>query len=143
MPCPTPTLTPSPTQTGQTMNPLLPNKIPELLTRIDHAINGELISVVMNNPQNFTIELSVQDKNRGYDWINIAFEIDGIKDAKLLDENKLHLVDMSMGITILHDDATVGIAIGEYRNADTMKDSLLYLIGSSMKYEERAFSVNA
>ena len=122
------------------MKPLLSNQIPELLTRIDNAIDAQLVSVTMNNPQNFTLELSVQDKNRGYDWINIAFEIDGIIDAKLLDEEKISMVDMSDGLTILAEEKYYGIAVGRYKSIDALKDAVLYLIGSSIKYEERPFS---
>ena len=122
------------------MKPLLPKQIPELLTRIDHAIDGELRSIIMNHPQSFTVELSVQDKNRGYDWINIAFEVDGIVDARLIDEEKLELVDMSEGLSILIEEGTFSLAIGKYKRLETLKDATLYLIGSSIKYEERPFS---
>ena len=121
------------------MKPLLPQKFQELLTRIDQAKGGELISVTMNNPQNFTIELSVQDKNRAYDWINIAFEVDGIIDARLLDDKSLTLVDMSEGISLLEEDGEVGISIGKYNALRTLRDAKLFLLGQSIKYEERAF----
>jgi len=122
------------------MKPLLPNKTAELLTRIDDATDGELISIIMNNPQNFTVELSVQDKNRGYDWINIAFEIDGVIDANLLDEGKLSLVDMSEGITLLFEEGLYGIGVGDYKSIEALKSAPVYLIGNALKYEERPFS---
>jgi len=121
------------------MKPLLPNKTPELLTRIDNAVDGELYAVTMNSPLNFTIELSVQDKNRGYDWINIAFEVDGVSDANLIEDNKLSLVDMSEGVSILFEDDVCAIGIGNYKSIDSVKSATLYLVGSSLKYEERPF----
>ena len=121
------------------MTPLLPNKIPELLTRIDNAIDGELFSVTMNTPQNFTIELSVQDKNRGYDWINIAFEIDGVIDATLIDDTKLSLVNMSEGISLTYNDGIFGVGVGAYNSVDALKSATLYLLGNALKYEERPF----
>ena len=121
------------------MTPLLPNKIPELLTRIDQASGGELFSVTMNTPQKFTIELSVQDKNRGYDWINIAFEVDGIIDAHLIDDTKLSLVDMSEGISVCHENGLYAVGIGKYNSIDALKSATLYLIGNALKYEERPF----
>ena len=121
------------------MKPLLSNKIPELLTRIDHAIGGELISLTMNNPQNFTIEFSVQDKNRGYDWINIAFEVDGLSDAKLIEDTKLSYVDLSEGISILYKEGLVLLGIGKYESSESSKDAILFLEGNSVKYEERPF----
>ena len=122
------------------MKPLLPNKTAELLTRIDDATDGELVSIIMNNPQNFTVELSVQDKNRGYDWINIAFEIDGVVNANLLDEAKLSLVDMSEGITLLFEEGLYGIGVGDYKSIEALKSAPVYLIGNALKYEERPFS---
>ena len=122
------------------MKPLLPNKAKELLTRIDNAIDGEIYAVTMNNPQNFTIELSVQDKNRGYDWINIAFEIDGVSDARLIEDEKLSLVSLDEGISLLSENGSIGIAIGHFTTLSTLKDAVVYLVGSSVKYEERNFS---
>jgi len=122
------------------MRPLLEKQLTELLDRIDHATHGEIVSVTMNHPQNFTVELSVQDKNRGYDWINIAFEIDGIVDANLLDDNRLSMIDMSEGITLLFEDGHYALAVGSYNNIAALKSATLYLVGNSIKYEERPFS---
>ena len=121
------------------MKPLLANKSPELLTRIDTAIDGELYAVTMNSPLNFTIELSVQDKNRGYDWINIAFEVDGVSDARLIEDDKLSLVDMSEGISVVFEEGVCAIGIGDYKTIASIKSAALYLIGSSLKYEELPF----
>ena len=121
------------------MTPLLPQKFQELLTRIDHAKDGELISVTMNNPQNFTIEFSVQDKNRGYDWINIAFEIDGINDARFIDDNSLSLIDMSEGISLVEENGEIGLSVGAYSTVSALRDAKLFILGQSVKYEERPF----
>ena len=121
------------------MKPLLKNKSTELLTRIDKAIDGELISVVMNNPQSFTVEFSVQDKNRGYDWINIAFEVDGVIDAKLIEDSKIAFVDMSDGISLIYEEGIVLLAVGNYNTLQSAKSATLYLEGTTIKYEERPF----
>ncbi len=121
------------------MKPLLSNKTNELLERIDNAIDGELHSVTMNSPINFTIEFSVQDANRGNDWINIAFEIDGVSDARLIEDNKLPFVDMSEGVSIVFEGSVCGLAIGKYSSINALEDATLYLLGSSIKYEERPF----
>lgn len=122
------------------MKPLLANKTTELLTRIDNAVDGELYAVTMNSPLNFTIELSVQDKNRGYDWINIAFEIDGVHDARLIEDEKLSLVNMSEGVSILFEDGTCAVGVGKYNSIESIKSAGLYLIGTTVKYEERPFN---
>ena len=122
------------------MKPLLADKTTELLTRIDNAIDGELFTVTMNSPLNFTIELSVQDKNRGYDWINIAFEVDGVSDARLIEDKKLSLVDMSEGISIVFEEGNYALGVGGYNSLDAIRSASLYLVGSSLKYEERPFN---
>jgi len=124
------------------MKPLLKNKSSELLTRIEKAIDGELYSITMNNPQNFTVELSVQDKNRGYDWINIAFEIEGVSDAKLLEDAQVTFIDMSEGITLLHEGSSILFAIGNYNTIESAKNAGMFLEGSSLKYEERPFQTH-
>ena len=88
---------------------------------------------------NFTVEFSVQDANRGNDWINIAFEFDGVSDARLVENNKLPFVDMSEGITVVIEEGICGLAIGRYSSIAALKDATLYLVGSSIKYEERPF----
>lgn len=122
------------------MKPLTPANIDDLLDRIYDAEGGELRSIVMHNPTRFTVTLSVQDTNRGNDWINIAFEINGVSDAKLIDDDKLKFVDMDGGVSILYEGDEVGFAFGDYGYIDSAKDSIIYLIGKSIKYEELPFS---
>jgi len=122
------------------MKPLQATSTNQLLTRIDNAIGGEIHEVVMNSPVNFTIEFSVQDANRGNDWINIAFEVDGVSDARLIEDDKLAFVDMGEGISLVIEERACGLAIGRYASLEALKSAPLYLIGTSMKYEERPFS---
>ena len=121
------------------MKPLNKKSASELLTRIDHGIDAEVKSLVMNNPTNFTIELSVQDKNRGYDWINIAFNVDAVCDANLLDEHKLSFLDLNDGISLVFEGDLYGFGVGSYKNISALQASSLYLVGHSMKFEERLF----
>ncbi len=122
------------------MKPLISTQKTNLLNRIDNAVDGELYAVTMNSAENFTIELSVQDANRGHDWINIAFEIDGVSDARLLDDSKISMVDMSEGISIVFEDGSCAVGIGQYNSIEAMKSAALYLIGTTLKYEERPFN---
>lgn len=122
------------------MKPLLATKTDELLTRIDNAVGGELRSVVMNSPLNFTVELSVQDANRGHDWVNIAFEVDGVSNARLIDDEKLPFVDMSDGISVIFENGSCAVSVGKYHSLEAMESAVLFLKGSSIKYEERLFN---
>ncbi len=111
-----------------------------LLERIDHAIDGVVRSVTIQSPTVMTITLSVQDKGREYDWINIAFEVSSIMDARLVDESKLAFLDMSEGISVLADGHQVGIGIGRSSSIDNLKDLPLFLLGDAIKYEELNFN---
>ncbi len=122
------------------MKPLTTANVDDLLDRIFDAEGGELRSIVMNNPASFTITLSVQDANRGNDWINIAFEVNSVFDAKLIDDNKFGFVDMDGGVSIVYEDDNVAFSFGDYGTIESAKDSIMYLIGKSVKYEERPFS---
>lgn len=122
------------------MRPLTSASSATLLKRIDNATGGELRSLVMSSPTTCTLTLSVQDRNRGFDWINIVFEVSGLSDARMLDDNKLAFVDMSDGITIVFDKERAGLGIGTYNSIDALRSSTLYLIGNSIKYAEADFS---
>ena len=111
-----------------------------LLKRIDHAIDGVIRSVTIQSPTVMTITLSVQDKGREYDWINITLEVSGIVDARFVDESKLSFLDMSEGISVIVDGHQAGVGIGKCSGIDNLKDLPLYLLGDSVKYEELNFS---
>ncbi len=122
------------------MKPLTAANASALLERIEYAKDGELRSIIMKDPTTFTVTFSVQDKNRGFDWINIAFEISDIHDARLIDDSKFNFIDMSDGVSILFEDGDCGFVFGNYRSLASANDSVMYLIGKSIKYEELPFS---
>ena len=86
------------------------------------------------------LRMSVQDKNRGFDWLDIIFEVNGITNAQLLDDGKLAYVDMSEGISIIMDGECVGLGVGSYASIDALQSSPLFFIGSGIKYAETDFS---
>jgi hypothetical protein len=122
------------------MKPLTTANVDNLLDRIFDAEGGILRSIAMNGPTTCTVTLSVQDENRGNDWINIAFEVNGISDAHLIDDAKFGLVDMDDGISIIYEDKAVSFAFGDYGSIEASKGSIVYMIGASIKYEEQPFS---
>lgn len=122
------------------MRPLTASSTSSLMERIENVKDGELRSIVMKDPTTFTLTFSVQDKNRGFDWLNIAFEISGIYDARLIDDKKLAFVDMSDGVSIVFEDSECGLLFGYYRSLDSAADSVIYMLGDSIKYEELPFS---
>ncbi len=110
---------------------------------LERILNGEgamLRSLTVKGPTFAALTLSVQDKQRGFDWINITFEIGGMNDARLLDDKQLGFIDTDEGITLLFEDGVCGIGVGRYSTLEALKSAPLYLTGSSLKYEEGAFS---
>ncbi len=112
-------------------------------TLLARTLNGEgamLRSLNMQGPTTALLTLCVQDKHRGFDWINITFEVSGIQDAKLVNDNQLDFIDTEDGITLLFEEGVWGLGIGRYQTTEALKSAPLYLIGTSLKYEEAPFS---
>ena len=108
-------------------------QILSLLERIQYAKEAQNLHVSLLSATSIELQLSVQDANRGYDWIDVAFRVDGVSDAKLLDDAALLHVDIDEGISC--DKGA--IAIGEYKSKERYSDAVFYILGKSLKYEER------
>ncbi len=108
------------------------------LERFEHFKDAEFRSVEILSPQHIKLHFAVQDKARAYDWIGMAFDFYGVKDAKLVDETKLQFIDMSEGITIRKDKFFL-FAIGEYNSGTNIKDSIFYIKADDIKYTQGSF----
>lgn len=106
--------------------------------RIDHVKHGEVRSITPLSPTSIEIRFSVQDIARGYDWIDVAFRIDGVRDAKLASDNVLRSLDMSEGITAEISGSGCALALGNY--SGRAHEAPLYIIATSIGYEELPFS---
>lgn len=122
------------------MKPLNPNAAKQLLERIENARDAELRSVTVIDPTTMQLRLSTQDRNRGFDWIDIVFEISGISDAQLVDDAKLPYVDTTEGLSLIFDSEMVGLGVGDYTSLEALPASTLFFIGRSIKYAEADFS---
>ena len=120
------------------IKPLSASGLNSLMTRIENAVQGEIRSLIPVSPTSIKIRFSVQDVARGYDWIDVAFQIDGVNDAKLVSDNVLRALDMSEGITVELTSSSAALAIGEY--SGRCNEAPLYIIGTSIGYEELPFS---
>ena len=116
------------------MKPLATKEqIASLLRRIDYAKGAQNLHVSMLTPTSIELQLSVQDAHRDYDWIDIVFRVEGVNDAKLLDDSAFLHVDMDEGIS-----CDVGaIAIGKYKSKKRYNDAVFYMLGETLMYEER------
>ncbi len=119
------------------VKPLSTQSLKALCERIDYARNGEIHSLNPLSPTSIEIRFSVQDKARGFDWIDIAFVIDGVSDAKLVSDNTLRMLSLDEGITVEMDNMKAALAIGDYKGR--IEDAPLYIIGTVIGYKECAF----
>ncbi|MBD3799308.1 hypothetical protein [Sulfuricurvum sp.] len=119
------------------IKPLSSSTLKGLLERIDSASGGEIRSLNPLSPTSIEIRFSVQDVARGYDWIDVAFRIDGVQDAKLVSDNVLRSLDMSEGITVELTSNGAALAIGSY--SGRCDEAPLYILGASIGYEELPF----
>ncbi len=122
------------------MKPLTPSGALQLLERLESLSDAQPREIIMKSPTSVSMEFSVQDAHRGFDWINIVFEIEGVSDARLLDDVNLKHADMSEGAAFVFDAQYVGFANGQHTTLSSMTEAQFYAIGNSVKYEERPFS---
>ena len=119
------------------MKPLSKNDLPAFLERFDGIQGGELVSLEILSPAAFKIALTVQDKNRAFDWVNLNLELSGVNDAKLVDDSALKAIDMQAGGNIVFTDEGIEVGFGsrEYLS------SPLHLRAETLKYEETDFNL--
>ena len=119
------------------MKPLSKNDLQAFLERFDNLSGGELISLETISPIAFKIALTVQDKNRAFDWVNLNFEFSSVTDAKLLEDSALKAVDMEEGVNINYTDEGIEVGFG----SQEYLSSPLRLRAEVLKYEESPFSL--
>lgn len=116
------------------VKPLNAKSLHALCERINYARHGEIHSLTALSSTSIEIRFSVQDKARGFDWIDLTFVIDGVSDAKLVSDNVLRMLSMDEGITVEMDTAKAALAIGDYKGR--IEDAPLYVLGTTIGYEE-------
>jgi len=111
----------------------------DFLKRFDNFKGGEIRSIEVVSPTVMLLTLAGQDEARAFDWISIKLECTNVLDARLLDNPKLSLLDMSEGISILNEGTSLAFGIGECYNLSSIKSSSCFIECASMKYEEGLF----
>jgi len=120
------------------MKPLLAKDLAAFMQRFNNFKDGEFRSLEVISPTTMKITLAGQDEARVFNWISLELEFNGVRDAKLLDSSKLHLVDMSDGVNLI-DDEGVAFGLGNYDNISSIKNSSFYIICRDIKYQEGNF----
>ncbi|MDQ7067326.1 MAG: hypothetical protein Q9M40_04695 [Sulfurimonas sp.] len=121
------------------MKPLALHELSAFTERFSSFKDAEFRSLNVISPLQIQTIFAVQDSARAYDWITITLEFNGVVDAKLLQNSRLSLLDMSEGVNILKDKNLFAFGIGECYNISAIKSSTCYIIASSLKYEEGLF----
>ena len=119
--------------------PLPKNSIVSFLKRFDSFRDSELRQIEIISPSSLKITLAAQDSARGFDWITVTFEFNGVIDAKIIEESKLSHVDLDGGITLLYQDDMYAFMIGAYNKLSDTQSSICYIKSSSLKYQEGSF----
>ena len=121
------------------MRPLLKKDCDPFLKRFNNFIDAEFRFIEVVSATTVKITLAAQDGARGFDWITVTLEFNGITDALLLENSKLSHVDMSEGITLLCENNLFAFGIGSYNNLCNITDSLCYIKADSLKYSQGEF----
>ncbi len=118
------------------MKPLIYTALEDFLYRFEHFANSELNEIDVITPTSIKLMVSVQDRQRAFDWIGLDFLFEEVVEAHLVDNEKLKHVDMDDGLTIIHENGLFYFMIGDYKTANGTKDALCYIISKSLKYQE-------
>ena len=122
------------------MRPLGKNEIETFLSRFERFVDSEIKSITVLSPTILRILLGVQDSALGFDWIDLSFELSNVSEANLIDNSKLAYLDMTEGMSIVFEDNKFVFCYGDYSSIRGAKDSALFVICDSIKYEELPFS---
>jgi len=121
------------------MRPLLSKDLKNFCSRFDNFIDAEFQSIEVISKDVIRAVIATQDSSRDYDWITITLEFNNVSDAKLLKDDRIALVNMCDGLTIISQNNLFAFGIGNYVNMFGIKDALCYIISSSIKYKEGQF----
>ncbi len=118
------------------MKPLLVNTLEDFLYRFENFQNSQLDEIEITSPTSINVSISVQDRQRAFDWIGLNVLFEEVVEANLIDNEKLKHVDMEDGLSIIHENGLFYFMIGDYKTANGTKDALCYVISKSLKYQE-------
>ena len=121
------------------MRALLNKDITNFLKRFGKFVDAEIRSIDIISATFVKLIIACQDKARAFDWITIELEFKDVSGAKLIDNSKLSLLDMSNGISLLKKENKFYFAIDNYTSISSIKNSILYVCSSNLKYKENKF----
>ena len=121
------------------MKPLEKDKLEAYLQRFDNFKDGEFRHIEVISPYVTRVTLAGQDSAREFNWITVTFEFIVVNGARLIDNSKLEYVDMSEGINIIFREDIYVFGLGNCYNIASAERSQIYILCTSLKYEEGSF----
>jgi len=121
------------------MRPLLKKDLPAFVERFSNFTDAEPRALEILSASQIKLTLAVQDKARAYDWITLELLFDGVSDARLPQNNQLSLIDRSEGANIIIEEENFAFGFGACYNISSIQNSVMYIIGAELKYEEKQF----
>ncbi|MEA1892754.1 MAG: hypothetical protein U9N33_08590 [Campylobacterota bacterium] len=121
------------------MKPLYSKDLASFNSRFGNFLDAEIRSVDIISPTTMKLVLAAQDSARGFDWITVELEFNGVSDAKLIEESKLTLLDISDGLTLIYEKKCFAFAVGSCQSLSNIKDAIIFIVSSSVKYKEGSF----
>jgi len=121
------------------MKPLLAKDLPNFCSRFGNFVDAEIRSIDTISATTLIVTIACQDTARGFDWLTLNIEFSNVLDARLLDKSKLVYVDMSDGANMIFEDASFAFGVGNCQSISNVKSSSMFIISSSVKYEENSF----
>jgi hypothetical protein len=118
------------------MQPLNKSALKNFLQRFANFEGAIFQSLKIISATQIRVTLDVQDSAKEFDWVRLMLEFSEISDAKLMDDAKLSLVDLSEGISLLHESDSFAITFEHYETIESLKNSSFYIIAKSIKYEQ-------
>jgi hypothetical protein len=118
------------------LKPLDTKKLQEFHKRFDDFIGAEIASIEIISPTSIKLTLMLQDSLRGYDWISLELLFDDVVDAKLIEEEKLKLLNNSSGFSFIKENTLFGFGCDKYHDIIGIKNALCYIISKNIKYKE-------
>ncbi len=118
------------------MRPLISNELEDFLYRFENFATSHITRIDVISPEAVRISLNAQDRRRSFDWIGIDLLFEEIADAKLLEDEKLHLIDMEEGVSIIFENGLFYFMLGDYHTPNGTQNALCHVIAKSLKYQE-------
>ena len=111
------------------MKPLQANDLQDFTKRFQNFEDAQLRSLKVFSQTQMTLTLGVQDASRAYDWISLSLEFNDVKDASLVSDEQLPLIEMSEGASFGYNDCF----------KFQINSSTFFIEAQTIKYQEGNF----